>query len=94
MSDIPEDNAMMAPVQISSAKSAAINQVLHRRDHVLKDNVLPYWMPIPRAADRVPSVLSSISPMLNDENLYDHIRNNMNLGKFKLSIGFTNSSYK
>ena len=94
LSDIPKDNAMMESFQISSTKSDAIDQVLQRSDHILEEKVQPYWIPIPRAVGEVSSVLASVSPMLNNENLYDSIRKKTDPGKLKLLIRSTNVSYK
>ena len=70
LSDTPKENAMIAFVQILSAKLAAIKQVLKRSDHVLEEKVQPYWMPITRASYEVSSVLDIVSPMLNYETIY------------------------
>jgi hypothetical protein len=49
------------------------------------------WRPIPRAADALSSVLASVSPLLDDQALYERLQTRSDLGKFQASIGSTNA---
>jgi uncharacterized protein (DUF342 family) len=46
----------------------------------------------PIAANQVSSILADISPILNDESLYERLLARSNLGNFKVSIGSTNAT--
>ena len=74
LSDVHEDTALAASVQIASVKSNMIDVLLWRSDADFEEKVQPCWRPIPRAADEVSSVLASISPLLDDEALYERLQ--------------------
>jgi hypothetical protein len=58
-----------------------------------EEKVQPCWKAIPRAADEVSSVLASVlSPLLDDQALYERLQARSDLGKFQASIGSTNAS--
>ena len=94
LSDIPEDAAMTASVQVlSSAEARTIDTVLERNVASHDKNAAhPCWQPIPRAANEVSSILASVSPILDDQVLYEHLAVRADLRKFKASIGSTDVS--
>jgi hypothetical protein len=90
LSEISEDTAMAASIQISSVESKTIDSVLTRSDATAEEMVHPCWKPIPQAANEVSSVLTSMSPLLDDQVLYERLLARSDLGKFQASIGSTN----
>jgi hypothetical protein len=68
---VAEDTALAASVQILSIENCAIDTVLQRSHSASEEKVQPCWKHISRAADEVSSVLVAVSPILNDETLYD-----------------------
>ena len=72
---------MAASVQVSSAETKAIDTVFERCNDASEEEVHPCWKPIPRAANEVASVLAGVSPTLNDQVLYERLKENSNLGK-------------
>jgi hypothetical protein len=92
LSEVHEDTALAASVQISSIESRMINNIFQRNDDVSpEEKVHPCWKPIPRAADEVSSVLAGISPILDDQALYERLQARLDLGRFQVSIGSTNA---
>ena len=55
----------------------------------MADKHVPIYNNIPEEADEISSTLANISPLLNDNQLYDALDNACQLGKFKISIGAT-----
>ena len=51
----------------------------------------PVFTPSPRKVDQVSTVLSSISPTLNNDLLYASLQDISDMGEFRCSIGSTNS---
>jgi hypothetical protein len=93
LSDIPEDAAVTASVQVSSAEARTIDTVLEGNVASHDGNVAhPCWQPIPRVADEVSSILASVSPILDNQILYGCLAARADLGKFKASIGSTDIS--
>jgi hypothetical protein len=92
LSDMHEDNALAASVQISSIESNAINNLLQRSDADSEEKVQPCWRPIPWAADEASSVLARVLPLLDNQALYERLQARPDLGKFQASIGSTNAS--
>jgi hypothetical protein len=94
LSDIPEDAAVTASVEISSAEARTIDNVIGGTNVASHDEnaAHPCWQPIPRAADEVSSILASVSPRLDDQVLYGRLAARADLGKFKASIGSTDMS--
>ena len=91
LSDIPEDVATAASMQVSSAEARAIDNVLDKNGITHDEKIHPIWIPIPRAADEISSILASISPTLDDQVLYGRMNERADLGKFKISIGSTDA---
>jgi hypothetical protein len=91
LSDVPEDTALAASVQISSVENCVIDSVLQRSHSASEEKVQPCWQPIPRELDQVSSVLAEVSPTLNDETLYQLMQERADLGRFQMSIGSTDS---
>ena len=93
LSDIPEDAAVTALVEISSAEARTIDTVIKGNVASHDDNAAhPCWQPAPRAADEVSSILASVSPILDNQVLYGRLATRADLGKFNASIGSTNVS--
>jgi hypothetical protein len=62
LSDIPEDAAVTASVEISSTEARTIDIVIEGNIASHDENAAhPCWQPIPRAADEVSSVLASVA---------------------------------
>jgi hypothetical protein len=91
LSDIAEDTAVAASVQISSVENCLIDSVLQRSHSASEEKVQPCWQPIPRAIDQVSSILAAVSPTLNDETIYELLQERANLGRFQMSIGSTDA---
>ena len=92
LSDIKFDAMTAASVQVSAIESTKIDELLQRSDKDSEEIVHPCWKPIPRAGDQVSSVLAGISPILDDQTLYERMQARSNLGKFQVSIGSTNAT--
>ena len=92
LSEVAEDAAMAASVQVSSTEAKAIDNVFKSNNVSHDEEAHPCWQPIPRAANEVSSVLTSVSPTLDDNVLYGRLAARADLGKFKASIGSTNAS--
>jgi hypothetical protein len=90
LSEISEDTAMAASIRISSVESKTIDSVITRSNATAEEMVHPCWRPIPRAANEVSSMLTSLSPILDDQVLYKQLLARSDLGKFQTSIGSTN----
>ena len=81
---------MTASVQVSSAKARTIDTVLEGNAASHDEKAAhPCWRPIPIAADKVSSILASVSPILDDQVLYRRLAVRADLAKFKASIGST-----
>jgi hypothetical protein len=92
LSDIQEDVAMAASVQVSSAEANVIDTLLETSGAAYDEEAHPCWKPIPRAADEISSVLAGVSPTLDDQVLYRRLTEQADLGRFKASIGSTDAS--
>jgi hypothetical protein len=91
LSDIPEDVAVTASLQVSSAEARTIDNVFGRNCTTHDEEAHPCWQPMPREADEVASVLASVSPTLDDRTLHERLAAKAYLGKFKESIGSSNA---
>jgi hypothetical protein len=92
LSDIAEDLAAAASVQVSSLESRCIDDVLQRSGVTMEEDVHPCFGHVPRDADQVASVLAGVSPLLNDRTLYDRMKGRADIGKFQAAIGSTNAT--
>jgi hypothetical protein len=92
LSGVHEDTALAASVQISGIESNIIDDLLQRSNADSEEKVHPRWKPVPLAANEVSSVLAGISPLLDDQALYERLQARSDLGKFKVSIGSTDAS--
>jgi hypothetical protein len=91
LSDVQEDVALAASVQVSSTEAKAIDNVLDGDSATYNEEAHPCWKPVPRAADKISSMLASVSPALDDQTLYGGLAERAKLGKFKASIGSTSA---
>ena len=86
ISEIEENTAMTASMQVSSAEYKAIDNIFEDEDD--QDGpVHPEWLPIPSKANQISSVLTSVSPLLDDMNLLARLEKSVEISKFKASIG-------
>ena len=92
LSDIEDDPAIAASVQVSSIETRFVDDVIERSHPPDEDAPKPKFTEIPRAADQVSSVLASLSSTLVDQDLYDRLQARADLGRFQASIGSTNVS--
>ncbi len=92
LSDIAENPAMAASVQIGSIEEQAIDRIMGSNSVVLEESeeTKASINPVPRAADQASSILASISPLLDDHTLYAKLESRANLGRFQSAIGSTN----
>jgi hypothetical protein len=88
LSEIQDDGAMAASVGISSIEVKAIDSVMETMGEMY-DRPHPCYESVPREADQIASILASVSPILNDQTLYDRMAEQASLGKFQASIGST-----
>ena len=93
LSEVKENEAMAASVQVSSIESRAIDRALRTSDDE-GEMLKPCFHTIPRAADEISGVLGAMSPILNDMALYERLSARLELGNFQASIGSTNATGK
>lgn len=86
MSEVSENVAMTASLQISSAECKMIDDVLDATE-TSNEEIHPMWMRIPNGCNEVASVLTSVSPLLDDETLLRRLTASAEMSKFKASIG-------
>jgi len=86
LSDIIEDSMMSSALYISSVEYNMIDDMLDRAMNQ-QEEVSPTWMYIPREADEVASVLTSVSPVLDDVMLLNRLTVSVEVSKFKSCIG-------
>jgi hypothetical protein len=67
LSDIAEDEAMAASVQIGSIEVQAVDTAMKMTDEERK-HPHPCYEHVPREADQISSILASVLPILNDQN--------------------------
>ena len=91
LSEVNEDMAMAASVQISSVESAMIDRVINTSAVSEEETLKPEFGSIPKAADEVSSMLADVSPIYHDLSLYKGLSERVELGKFKASIGSTDA---
>jgi hypothetical protein len=91
LSEIQEDTATTASVKVSSTEARAIDDVLESNGGTHDEEPHRCWKPIPKAANEVSSVLTNVSPTLDDQILYGRLAARADLGKFKTSIGSTDA---
>ncbi len=94
LSEIEEDDVMVASTQVSSIESKRIDDVLVDSNADVEEQVSPMYEAVPSAADEVSSVRADISPALNDTALYKRLSVSSEMGKFKASIGSTDAPNK
>jgi hypothetical protein len=92
LSDVQEDAALAASVQISRIETTAIDVILKRSDDASEEAPQHTWKCIPRNANQVSSVLAGVLPILDDRVLYQRLRAISDLGKFQTSIGSIDAS--
>jgi hypothetical protein len=92
LSEVAKDTALAASVKISSVENCAIDKVLQRSQSASEEEVRPCWQHIPHEADEVSSILAAVSPILNDETLYEMLKDRADLGRFQMSIGSTDAT--
>ena len=86
-------NAMTtSSAKVSDAESNLIGNILQRSNNNLEEKVHPCWKPNPQAAEEILSIFSDISPLLDNQFLYEQMKALTGLGKFQVSIGSTNAS--
>lgn len=71
MSEVDEDEAVTASLQVSSTKCERIDQVVHGDTD--EEPVQPEWQPIPGATNEIAIVLTSVSPICDDQSLTDRL---------------------
>jgi hypothetical protein len=91
LSDVQDNVAMAASVQISSTEAKVVGTVLERHDVTHDEETHPCWKYVPKEANEISSVLAVVSPALDDEILYRRLVERADLGKFKVSIGSTDA---
>jgi hypothetical protein len=92
LSDVHDDTALAASVQISSIEYSMIDNLLKRSVADLgEEPVYPRWRPIPQKVDEVSSVMAGVSPLLDNKALYERLQARSDLGKFQVSIGSTHA---
>ena len=88
ISEINEDDAMAGSLQISSMESARIDDVINNIVGIdSEERVDPKWQPIPRADDEIYGLLAGVSPLLNDQTLYQKLAARRELETFQAAIG-------
>jgi hypothetical protein len=91
LADVNEDAAMAASVSIGSVEIKAVGTAMH--GCTSEDNLPePCFKYVPRGANEIASILGKVSPLLDDERLYNLMRDRAELGKFQASIGSTNAT--
>ena len=90
LSDIAEDTAMTASVQVSSIESRMIDEQICSMD--AEESVHPCWQPIPYEINEVSSVPTSVSPLLDNQMLYSWMKAWCLLEKIQSAIDSTNAT--
>ena len=86
---IPEDPAMVSSLSVSRVEDAAIDANFATDIYDDDDKPHPLYQRIPPQADEVASVLAGISNTLNDQALYERMKERADLGVFGMHIGST-----
>jgi hypothetical protein len=81
LSETPEDVAMAASLQVSSAEAKTIDIVLEGSGATYDEEAHLCWKPLPREANQVSSALASVSPNLDDQTLHGRLAARACLGK-------------
>ena len=92
LNELEEDPLMAATVHVSSAETQAVDSIFERSKPMDTEEVKPVYQRVPRTADQIGSVLAEVSPILNDECLYERMASRAELGRFAMSIGSTNTA--
>ena len=92
LSEIQEDDIMAASVSIGSIEVRAVDVAMEQGAEDHNGTPHPKYQPVPGAADQISGILGEISPMLNDQTLYQKMKDRADLGKFQASIGSTNAT--
>ena len=88
ISEINEDDAMAGSLQTSSMESAIIDDVINNIVSIYSvEKVELKWQHIPRSADEMSGVLAGVSPLSNDQTLYQKLAARRELGTFQAAIG-------
>jgi hypothetical protein len=93
LSEVEENEAMAASVQVSSLETREIDRVLET-SYDEEEIVKPCYGTIPRVADQISSVLAAVLPLLDDVALYTQLSERLELGNYITSIGSTNATGK
>ena len=89
LSDIEEDATIAFTSEIFSAEMQAVETLIDAA-HQYDDRPRPVFTPYPREVDQVSTLMSSISPTLDNVLLYDSLQYRAEIGNFKSSIRSTN----
>ena len=89
LSDIPENDNMLAAVQIGQVETKVVEDLLKANT---TDDPKPTYKCGPDYIDQVSSILAEVDPLLNDTQLYSALQNECSFGKYKMAIGSTYAS--
>jgi hypothetical protein len=92
LSDIEISSSTLLQSQISSVESNVINQILADDDLERSISTMTSYHEVPRAANEVASILTEISPILDDKTLCELMHKRADLGRYQSAIGSTNAS--
>jgi hypothetical protein len=93
LSAIGEDEELAMSCVISCEENDAIDRCLNEMvSEEIKEPEHPMLLDVPRAADEVGTVLSSVSPVFDDALMYRYFVDKLEEGMMKMSIGSTDAS--
>ena len=72
LSEVEDNEAMAASVQVSGIDTRATNSALETSDYK-GDTVKPCYRTVLCAADEISSILGAVSPLLDNMDLYEHL---------------------
>ena len=91
LNEVEEDADVSAACYIGYVESQAVIDLLqHQNDDDIDEPC--HHNNVPRGTDEIASVLSSVSPLLTDESLYERLNSRKKLSQFQIPIGSTNTS--
>lgn len=89
--DLPDDEVMVSSMMVSRLENDAIDAAF-ASDGDASDKPHPQYQPIPPQADEVASVLADVSSVLNDQTMYQKMKDRAERGSFGMKIGSTNAT--
>lgn len=91
LSDVKQDDAMAASLEVSSTEASVVDVNLERSDES-SEVVRPLFRDIPKQCDQVSSILAEVDLCLNDKGLYQRLEARAQIGDFMMAVGATTAA--